>query len=116
MIMLLSVTIKVAVLTLAALVATALLRRQSAAVRHFVLATAFACSLCVPVMERVLPSWSLPLPSIWSASPAGSSLRFVTTLPDAPAVARPVIAGDRPGMGVPSLTTLLVSIWIGGAV
>lgn len=116
MIMLLSVTIKVAILTLAALVATALLRRQSAAVRHFVLATAFACSLCVPVMERVLPSWSLPLPSIWSASPASSSLRFVTTLPDAPAVARPVIAGDRPGMGVPSLTTLLVSIWIGGAV
>ena len=116
MIVLLGVTIKVAILTLAALVATALLRRHSAAVRHFVLATAVVCSLCVPVMERVLPSWSLPLPSTWSASSASSSLRFVSTPPDAPAVARSVIASDSPANGLPSLPTVFVSIWITGAV
>ncbi len=116
MIMLLSVTIKVAALVLTALVATALLRRQSAAVRHFVLATALVCSLGVPLMERVQPAWSIPLPSLWSTSSDSSSLRFVSTPPDSTAVARPVIASNSPGKSRPSLTTVLVSIWIGGAI
>ena len=116
MITLLSVTLKVAVLAFTALAATALLRRRSAAMRHFVLATMIFCSLAVPAIERVMPSWSLPLPSFWSAPSASSSLQFVSTPPDAPAVARPAIASGSPGIGVPSLMTMLVSIWIGGAV
>lgn len=116
MIMLLSVTIKVAVLALTALAATALLRRRSAAVRHFVLATMFFCSLGVPAVERVMPSWPVPLPSLWSTSPARSSLRLVSTPPATSARTVPVAAGTISYEGAFSATTWLMSIWIGGTV
>jgi beta-lactamase regulating signal transducer with metallopeptidase domain len=116
MIMLLSVTIKVAVLALTALAATALLRRRSAAVRHFVLATMFFCSLSVPAVERVMPSWPVPLPSLWSTAPARSSLRLVSTPPATSARTVPVAAGTSSYEGAFSATTWLMSIWIGGTV
>jgi beta-lactamase regulating signal transducer with metallopeptidase domain len=116
MIMLLSVTIKVAVLTLAALVATAMMRQRSAAVRHFVLATALVCSLGVPVVERVVPSWPVPLSFLSSASPSGSSLRLVSTPAESSAAARPVIASADSSASVLTVMTVMTSIWIIGAV
>jgi beta-lactamase regulating signal transducer with metallopeptidase domain len=115
MIMLLSLALKVAVLMLVALVATAMLRRRSAAVRHFVLATAFICSLGVPVVERVMPSWPVPLSFLSPASSVSSSLRIVSTPVDSPA-ARPVTAGADSSASALAITTVLMSIWIIGAV
>jgi len=55
--LLLNTTIKISVIVSAALAATLLLRRQSAAVRHFVLAVALACAAATPVVRFVAPSW-----------------------------------------------------------
>jgi beta-lactamase regulating signal transducer with metallopeptidase domain len=115
MITLLSVALKVAVLTLAALAATTVLHRRSAAVRHFVLATTLICAWGVPLLERVLPSWPVPLPALWSTPQAVSSLRLVSTSAESPAATRPVISGDRPAASTPPLTTWLIAIWVVGA-
>ena len=78
MTLVLSITIKIALLTLGALVATALLHRRSAAVRHWILATTLFCSVCVPAVELLVPAWAIPLPAAWQTSSATSSLRFVS--------------------------------------
>ena len=53
--------IKVSLVLLAGLAATAVLRRRSAAVRHWVLAATIACAAATPALELVVPSWHLPL-------------------------------------------------------
>src|SRR5215831_11885380 len=55
--LLLNTTIKISVIVAAALAATMLLRRQSAAVRHFVLAVALACAAATPILRVVAPAW-----------------------------------------------------------
>ena len=119
MMFLLSVTIKIACLTLLALAATALLRRRSAALRHWVLATALFGCLCLPALELFTPAWSIPLPAAWSAPSANSSLRIVSEPTAVPTSARPT-GGDVTDAsrlnGLPSLAILLVSAWIIGVV
>ena len=90
---LLSVTIKIALLTLVALAATVLLRRRSAALRHWVLATGLLACFCIPALELWMPAWSIPLPLTWSSSSADSSLRLVSESVSLPGAARP--AGVR---------------------
>src|SRR5215471_16912223 len=61
--------IKVSLIVLCGLAATALLRRRSAAMRHFVLAAAIICAGASPLLEQVVPSWRLPLhPSLFGRS------------------------------------------------
>ncbi|HUK32300.1 MAG TPA: M56 family metallopeptidase [Vicinamibacterales bacterium] len=55
--LLLNTTIKVSIIVLAALAATAMLRFRSAAVRHFVLAIALACAAATPAVRLVAPAW-----------------------------------------------------------
>src|SRR5436190_1437284 len=55
--LLLNTTIKISLIVSAALAATLLLRRQSAAVRHFVLAVALACAAATPIVRVVAPAW-----------------------------------------------------------
>jgi beta-lactamase regulating signal transducer with metallopeptidase domain len=117
MTLLLSVTFKMAVLLLGALAAMALLRQRSAAIRHWVLAAALFGCLCLPALE-LSPAWSIPLPGSWSSS-STSSLRLVSEPAASPAIVdvsdvnASVTAG---GSGLPSAATLLVSLWIVGAV
>ncbi len=54
---LLNATVKVSAIVLLALAASALLRRQSAAVRHFVLAAALVCAAVTPAVRLVAPVW-----------------------------------------------------------
>jgi TonB family protein len=56
---LLSVAARQAVLLLGALAATTLLRRQSAAVRHWMLAVAVGGAVTMPALEAVSPRWQL---------------------------------------------------------
>jgi beta-lactamase regulating signal transducer with metallopeptidase domain len=116
MILLLGVTIKVALLALAALVATTLLRRRSAAVRHFVLATAFFCSMGVPVLEQVLPSWPVPLPSVWSTPVISSPIQLVSTPAIPPEATRSVADNRDVHSRAVSPATWLLTIWVGGIV
>src|SRR5437016_429717 len=55
--LLLNTTIKISLIVMAALAVTSLLRRQSAAVRHFVLAVALACAAATPFVRVVAPAW-----------------------------------------------------------
>jgi beta-lactamase regulating signal transducer with metallopeptidase domain len=117
MTLLLSVTLKIALLTLAALAFTVVLRRRSAAMRHWVLATTMLCCLCVPAVELLLPSWSIPLPVAWLTSSATSSLRLSSSvLATHVASAAPATATDDVSTsGSPSLGVLMAAIWLGGA-
>jgi TonB family protein len=55
--LLLNPTAKISLIVLAALAATAMLPRRSAAVRHFVLAAALACAAATPAIRLVAPAW-----------------------------------------------------------
>src|SRR5580765_3826649 len=55
--LLLNTTIKISLIVIGALAATSMLRRRSAAVRHFVLAAALACAAATPLVRLVAPAW-----------------------------------------------------------
>ena len=69
--LLLDSTVKVSLIVLMALGARVLLRRQSAAVRHWVLAVAIACAVVTPVVGVMAPSWHIGLDTFSSRSPDG---------------------------------------------
>ena len=54
---LLNTSIKVSLIVVVALAASAALGRRSAAVRHFVLAAALACAAATPALRLVVPAW-----------------------------------------------------------
>ncbi len=107
--LLLDSTLKASIILVAALGATVLLRKRSAALRHWVLSVAVGCALAAPLLAFVVPSWQidagalLPQPSAEStrvATPsetatAGDSVAVqsehsATTPPDTPAAQRSV--------------------------
>jgi len=72
-------TIKVTIVAAIALGAASVLRRRSAAVRHWVLAMAVVCAAIMPVLQFVVPSWHLR-----TVADAGGVL---ATIQDAPIAA-----------------------------
>jgi beta-lactamase regulating signal transducer with metallopeptidase domain len=52
-------SLRISAILLVALLATALLRKRSAALRHRVLATALLCAALLPVLERIAPAWHI---------------------------------------------------------
>lgn len=65
--------IKATIVVLMGLVASGVLRRRSAATRHWVLAWTLACAAVVPGLEYVAPSWQVPSSLGWLASPVSES-------------------------------------------
>lgn len=59
----------------AGLLATLLLRKQSAALRHWVLACALACAALVPILQPVVPTLEVPISVPWTS---GAQARAVT--------------------------------------
>ena len=82
MTLLLSIVIDVTVVCLIALLALALLRRQSAALRHAVLIVAIVVTALVPLLEIVLP----PLPILAVADRCASSASSSVTVTSGPVV------------------------------
>ena len=85
--------IKVSLIVTCGLVAAMVLRRQSAALRHWILAAAVLCAAAAPILERVVPSWQIDAPpealaevqqalALFSDS-AGSPRPMLTPQPDA---------------------------------
>jgi TonB family protein len=107
---------KVSLVLFVGLLATALMRRRSAALRHWVLAATIACAALTPVLALVVPAWHMPASSAWlgrSVEPLTLlvPLRFAQPLdsPDAtPAAASG--AATRP-----TVAQLLTWIWKSGA-
>jgi beta-lactamase regulating signal transducer with metallopeptidase domain len=112
---LLSVTIKTVVLVAGALAATSLLRRRSAAIRHWVLASAMLACACIPPLDLLLPAWSIPLPPGWSKAEVVSSLSFVSEPESAPAgVQSPQSAANGSSRPLLPPAIVLGSIWVIG--
>jgi len=115
---LLGSTLKVSIVILAGLCAAALLRRRSAAARHWVIAASLVCAMAVPALELVLPGWGVP--SAWSGStgslaspaarePAGSG-GATTPLEFSETVTVPPPAPESGG-----LSRFVTPAWIAGA-
>jgi beta-lactamase regulating signal transducer with metallopeptidase domain len=107
--------VKVTVVLTLALAAMPLLRRRSAALRHWVLGVALACAAALPVLTLVAPAWELPSSGLVSTSLARYTVESEL-----------VILGLDSGSGanaVPSPATssggirlehVLVAIWLSG--
>ena len=114
-------TVKVSVIVLVALAATRLMRRRSAALRHWILAAAIACAVAAPLLGPVVPSWHVDFGMASTAAPA-------TAAPETPAVAadisspvagneaQTVIAFDAPNSNPGRTRSIdpLVLVWVAG--
>ena len=119
--LLLESTIKVSLILLLALALMPLLRRRSAALRHWVLSASLLCAAVSPLAQLVVPSWRLPsgLASVVlnPISNTGASAELASTArAGAPGVGRHRSrtdndAADRKWF---SLSATLPSIWIAG--
>jgi len=56
-------TIKVSLVVVLGLTASALLQRRSAALRHWVLTVSIVCSAAMPLLAAVVPTWRLVVPT-----------------------------------------------------
>jgi TonB family protein len=65
--------IRVSLVLLVGLLATLFMRRRSAALRHWVLAAAVVCASAIPLVQRVTPTWQMPLPRWIASAPTPSS-------------------------------------------
>jgi beta-lactamase regulating signal transducer with metallopeptidase domain len=116
--LLLATTLDISMVLGLALAAVALLRRRSAALRHWILAAAIGCALMTPALELVVPAWHL-LPA---RSPEdvviepGTLASYATTVTSDPAA---ITTGT---FTVGTLLTdvpigwLLVLMWLSGVV
>jgi beta-lactamase regulating signal transducer with metallopeptidase domain len=106
------ITIKVSLIIMFALAATVLLRKQSAALRHWVLAAAIVCAAATPLFTLVVPSWGV--------RPAESSSGGLTLAsdPDSDSYAASGFSRTTSGRNpaeAGSRVRVLISVWIAGA-
>ncbi len=71
MTVLLGSTLKVSLVVLAGLGVAALLRRRSAAARHWVIAASLLCALALPILELVVPAWGVSFARVRCAAWSG---------------------------------------------
>ena len=111
--------IKVSLIVLSGLAAAGLLRRHSAALRHWVIAMAVSCAAVTPLLQLFAPTWTLPLPT--SSSPA--AIASVETIGAAAVEGAPphgttqalfAVARDSSEGSAPSLMFALRWIWLTG--
>jgi len=121
MTLLVSATVKVSVLALAALAATGLMQRCSAAMRHFVLAASLLCAMCLPALEALLPVWSVQVPVSWLTPVPNSSIRLVSASEVAGGPTRAAAAADGGSTsplrgGIAAYTRAVMWVWILGVI
>jgi beta-lactamase regulating signal transducer with metallopeptidase domain len=112
---------KMSLIVLSALAASFLLRRRSAALRHWVLAAGIACAAALPILSAAVPAWPLPFATPTAFTRYEDPFRDAQSpSPTRPSgavngatVAAPVPPGTalRPGF---DLGAALQSIWLAG--
>jgi TonB family protein len=112
--LLVATAIKTTVVLLAALAGRALVHKQSAAVRHWLLAVAIGCALLMPALAYVAPTWQVP--SLTDSDPqVESRVEFSVT-----GVASPGARSPRPLPEAPppriEIGAFLLTVWLGGTV
>jgi TonB family protein len=121
--LLLDSTLKVSVIVLVALGALVLLRRRSAALRHWVLAVAIACAAAAPLLGLVVPSWPWrlgALPAVWQAERprvAGAATAHLESIPvdQAPSVTSVRAPAPQAASTELVLPATLERLWMAGA-
>jgi beta-lactamase regulating signal transducer with metallopeptidase domain len=59
----LEIAIKISIIVAMGLLVTTCLRHRAAALRHWILAVTFACAATLPLLEQLVPSWYVALPT-----------------------------------------------------
>ncbi len=119
MTVLLGITLKVSLVVLAGLGVAALLRRRSAAARHWVIAASLLCALAMPALELIVPAWGM---SLARSTPQGAVPPHAAGTPT-PAPAgdvRPTEIAETATVSVPAargrdVTRLVAPAWMLGA-
>jgi len=116
------ITLKVSSVLLVALLVSALLRKRSAALRHWVLTAAVACSLSVPVLLPILPAWyRIPLWDTYSpaSSVPAAGMPSAAPVTNLQGTAAEATFSRLPDTSMPSrrvdLSMLLQAIWLAGS-
>ncbi len=117
MMLLFAAAVKVSVILLAVIAAGALLRRSSAAVRHWVYALGLACALLMPALALVAPAWQVPALRIdeRAAREAQVSADALVTVSEAAVPAAQPPASEVSPAAPPSVTTATVVAVVWGA-
>jgi len=116
----LGLSLQISALAAVALVAVALMRRASAALRHWVLAAAVVGAACLPALQFVVPSWGaglLPLPDAQRpAAVLGLTTASASPAPSAPAnpPAAPGPADSLAGASARAIVDWLPTAWLLG--
>lgn len=94
---------KLSLIVLFGLVVTSLIRKRSAATRHFVLAAALLCAAATPALRLIAPAWHTSFGALgtlgtgWSASPVEILDRPLVVLEETPATASGAVQPQRSG-------------------
>jgi beta-lactamase regulating signal transducer with metallopeptidase domain len=102
--LLIDATVKSSVIVACALIAIAVLRTPSAALRHGVLAAALVCAAAVPMLQRVVPAWGGPQVD-------GRITVLATFVSEAD---RPVHTAPPPPSPAAAVRALAGPLWLGG--
>ena len=114
---------KMSLILVGALTVSFLLRRRSAALRHWVLAVGVACAASVPILTAVVPAWPLPFATPAAFTPYDNPFRDEAastaairrdSVPRSPAAQPPQLAAS--GGARFDRFAVLQRVWIAGIV
>ncbi len=118
--LLIEVAVESTAILLAALALVAVLRRQSAALRHWILAVAFACVALAPAIGALAPSWGPSLAGLPQLVGLGfratdtAQLKLRPTESGATSTPAPPAALPQP-QPAPSVMNAVLPLWVAGA-
>jgi len=111
-------SIKMSCILVAALAASAALRRRSAALRHWVLAAAILCAAAVPAVEPWLPVWQVRVGAQTLAFPPRPAYEAVARISSAsrPPVEQATMPGSARARDTRAARAIIFALWLGGVV
>jgi beta-lactamase regulating signal transducer with metallopeptidase domain len=114
MTLLVAAVVDLSIILAVGLGATLLMRRRSAAMRHWILAAAVIAAAIAPALELILPPWPVPLAAAFGFAPSEvtSTLRFTTAAAPLAAIAESTPA---PAAGPLPWTAIAIVAWMAGA-
>jgi TonB family protein len=117
--LLLESTLQTSIVVVIALTAAALFRRRSAALRHWILASAIVCAALTPALGSIVPSWRVAIGAV--SAPHWIERSRPPAEPDREPRAEPgethasTSVGGSAGPALPSASHIVAAIWMAGA-
>jgi beta-lactamase regulating signal transducer with metallopeptidase domain len=119
---LVSLAVKTSLVVAVALAATSLMRKHSAAARHWMLSLGILCAIAIPLARATLPAWSLPqsraiwTPSLTVQDSADASSTTPSPQADSPTSGEPDARGSAliPSSNPLEWSSVLLSAWAAG--